>query len=235
MKRIKSLIRRIICSKKLNKVHSISLRKTTPISHVFGFDRGLPIDRYYIEKFLKENASYVHGNILEIADSNYSRKFSHSKDDVFHVLTFDNPPSGEKIIKGDLTKLETLPENLIDCFICTQTLNFIYDVRTAIKGLYKILNKGGVVLATVGGISQISRYDMDRWGDYWRFTDLSIKKLMEEVFGPEHVQVVTYGNALTATAFIQGLSQEDIKNKRLFDVHDEDYQVTIGVVARKRC
>ena len=32
-----------------------SLRRTTPISSSFGFDRGQPIDRYYIEDFLRRH------------------------------------------------------------------------------------------------------------------------------------------------------------------------------------
>jgi hypothetical protein len=30
----------------------------------FGTDRGVPIDRYYIEKFLDDNAAYVRGHVL---------------------------------------------------------------------------------------------------------------------------------------------------------------------------
>jgi len=29
-----------------------ALRRLTPVSRIVGFDRGLPIDRYYIERFL---------------------------------------------------------------------------------------------------------------------------------------------------------------------------------------
>jgi len=132
-----------------------------------------------------------------------------------------------------LTKPETLPKERIDCFICTQTLNFIFDVPKAIEGSYKVLKQGGVLLCTVSGISQISRYDMDRWGDYWRFTDLSIRKLMESVFGEGHVEIVTFGNALAATAFLQGLAVDDLPDTFLLDKKDQDYQITIGIKATK--
>ena len=218
---------------KIKKIRAICFNKTAPVSSVFGFDRGTPIDRYYIEKFLSDCSNHIHGNILEIADPGYSKQFSKNQEDVFYVLTFDNPPENVNIIKGDLTKQDTLPSSLIDCFICTQTLNFIYDVRSAIRGIYQLLAPKGVALVTVGSISQISRYDMDRWGDYWRFTDLSIRKLFEEVFPKENIEVVVYGNALTATAFLQGLAVEDIKNRKLLDEYNRDYPVTIGIIARK--
>lgn len=210
-----------------------SVGKTSPVSRLFGFDRGTPIDRYYIEQFLSENADLIHGNILEIADAGYSRKFSKNQNDTFHVLTLDTPTKDCIQIQGDLTKPEALPENVIDCFICTQTFNFIYDVRNAIRGAYRLLAENGVLLATVSGISQISRYDMDRWGDYWRFTDLSIRKLFAEVFPAENIHTTVYGNALAATCFLQGLAVEDMPDTGLLDDRDSDYQMTIGIVARK--
>ena len=70
---------------------------------------------------------------------------------------------------------------------------------------------------------------MDRWGDYWRFTDLSIRKLMESVFGEGNVEIVTFGNALAATAFLQGLAIDDLPDTSLLDKKDLDYQITIGI------
>ena len=116
--------------------------------------------------------------VCEISEDTYSKKFGSSiqKIEVLHY-TKDN---SKATIIGDLTNTLTLPENKIDCFILTQTLNFVYDFKSAIKGIYHMLKRKGVALVTVAGISQISRYDMDRWGDYWRFTDLSMKKLLKK-------------------------------------------------------
>jgi hypothetical protein len=87
---------------------------------------------------------------------------------------------------------------------------------------------------TFPGISQISRYDMDRWGDYWRFTDASARLLFAELFGSENVTVVTFGNVLVACAFLQGLASDELDEDEL-SYCDQDYQVTIGVrVVRRR-
>lgn len=75
---------------------------------------------------------------------------------------------------------------------------------------------------------------MERWGDYWRFTDLSIKWLFEEEFGIGNVEVISYGNVAAATAFIQGIAVEDLSNKKILDKQDNDYQVTIGIKAIKK-
>lgn len=224
-------IRRIISSLFRKPVNFNDHLRTEPISRKFGFDRGCPIDRYYINSYLKQNQNVITGSVLEIAECTYSKQFGHHISS-YEILHYDDSNKNATIV-GDLTKPETLPEERIDCFICTQTLNFIFDVPKAIEGSYKVLRKGGTLLCTVSGISQISRYDMDRWGDYWRFTDLSILKLMESVFGEGNVEVVTFGNALTATAFLQGLAVDDLPDISLLDKNDKDYQITIGIKAIK--
>lgn len=208
-----------------------NLRSLDPISPSFGLDRGTPIDRIYIEDFLKKNSDSIKGRTLEIADNFYSKKFGCAieKFEILHA-TADNDKA---TIIGDLTDISTLPENRIDCFICTQTLNFIYNFKDAIAGIKYLLNEGGVVLATVAGISQISAYDMSRWGDYWRFTTLSIQKSFEDVFGKGNVQVDYYGNVLTSIAFLEGICSEELKEDELFH-KDPNYQMTIVVRATKR-
>ena len=87
------------------------------------------------------------------------------------------------------------------------------------------------MLCTVAGLCQISRYDMDRWGDYWRFTTKSIQQSFEEVFG-NNVKVTAYGNVLSATALLQGITVEELSTEELL-FRDDDYQVVITIVATK--
>lgn len=207
-----------------------SVRSLTPASKIFGFDRGTPIDRYYIDSFLKTSQQYIKGAVLEIAESTYSKQFDNgvTKFEVLHY-TADNK---DATIIGDLSNPETLPSDAIDCFICTQTLNFISDFESAIKGIHQVLKPGGVALVTVAGLTQISRYDMDRWGDFWRFTTLSIKNSFEKVFGTDNITVESLGNVLSATALLHGLASEELKTEEL-DFNDPDYQITITVIAKK--
>ena len=116
----------------------------------------------------------------------------------------------------------------------TQTLQFIFDIQAAISELHRILKPGGYVLATTTGISQISRYDADRWGDYWRLTEQSARRLFERHFRPEDVHVTTYGNVLAATSFLEGLATSELSRAEL-DVQDDDYQLVIGIKAVKAC
>jgi SAM-dependent methyltransferase len=221
---------RYLTRKKIRVVFN-DLERITPVSAIFGLDRGTPIDRYYIENFLQKNAHYIRGRVLEVGDSGYSRRFSGGKAEAFEVL-HAVPGNKAATITGDLTDPATLPENFIDCFICTQTFNFIFDLQKAVKGAHHMLKPGGVLLATVSGISQISRYDMDRWGDYWRFTTASVKKLFAPVF-KGGVEIESFGNVLAACAYLQGITVEDLPDKTLLDESAADYQMLISVVARK--
>ena len=216
--------------RRIHPVKWYNLRKLIPVSNVFGLDRGMPVDRYYIEQFLIKNKDDIKGSVLEIAESTYSRKFGNSPIN-YEVLDFSKNNPNATII-GDLTDINTLPEGTINCFICTQTLNFIYDFKSAIKGCYHLLRKEGVLLVTVGGISQISTYDMDRWGDYWRFTTLSALRAFTEVFGTDNVEVNSYGNVLSSIAFLEGISANELSKKEL-DYKDDDYQMLITVRAVK--
>ncbi|MEK8015403.1 MAG: methyltransferase domain-containing protein [Candidatus Parabeggiatoa sp.] len=209
-----------------------NLRRLTPVSRVFGLDRGLPIDRFYIEAFLQTYAKNIQGTVLEIGEAVYTRQFGGERVTHSHVLhaVSGNPKA---TLVGDLATREGIPTETFDCMILTQTFLVIYDVQRAIANCYAALKPGGVLLATFPGISQISRYDMDRWGDYWRFTDASARRLFGDVFGHEQVTITTYGNVLVACAFLQGLAAQDLKPKEL-SYHDPDYQLLITVRAEKR-
>jgi hypothetical protein len=134
---------------------------------------------------------------------------------------------------ADLSKPETLPQGKFDCFVCTQTLNFIYDVKGAIAGAHRLLKTKGVFLGTVAGYcTQVSRYDAARWDDYWRLSESTMRRLLSEVFdnAPE---VTSYGNSLAAQALIQGVSVEDLPNRALLNRKDEDYPVIVGFKCQK--
>jgi glycosyltransferase involved in cell wall biosynthesis len=215
--------------KPIGRVRFGNLRRLTPFSREFGYDRGLPIDRYYIERFLAKNASDIRGQVLEVADNAYTLRFGGnrvSKSDVLHVTQGNS----QATIVNDLTRADDIPSDSFDCVILTQTLQFIYDVRAALRTIKRILKPGGVVLATLPGISPVSRYDMERWGLFWAFTTQSARRLFEEVFPQHHVQITAYGNVLTAASFLYGMATEELRQEEL-EHFDPDYELTITVRA----
>jgi SAM-dependent methyltransferase len=201
-------------------------RRMTPIDPLFGGGRGKPVDRHYIESFLERNAGDIRGNVLEVAEDAYTRRFGGrrvARSDIIHADT-SNPHA---TVVADLAEANDIPSNSFDCFICTQTLTYIYSVQSAIASIYRILKPGGVLLATVPGISQISPYDRDRWGEYWRFTTQSLRRLLSDSFPTENVRVEAYGNVLASTAFLQGLAVEDLRHDEL-EHHDQRYEMLVA-------
>jgi SAM-dependent methyltransferase len=202
-----------------------------PVSRTFGFERGRPIDRHYIEMFLSQHADDVRGRVLEVAEPTYTQWYggadvTHSE--VLHAAA-GNP---QATLIGDLTTGSGIPERRFDCIILTQTLPFIYDVRAAVAGVHRALAPGGVVLATLPGLSQTSRVDKSEWGDYWRFTSDSARRLFGDVFGADRVDTQAHGNVLTACAFLYGFAAEELHPHEL-EARDEDYELLITVRARR--
>jgi SAM-dependent methyltransferase len=207
------------------------LRRLRPVSRRFGGDRGKPVDRYYIERFLAGHQGDIRGRLLEVGDDRYTQMFGSggiTGSDVLHPIA-GNPHA---TIVADLSYAPHLPSDTFDCVLLTQVLQFVKDPEAVVRTLYRILRPGGVVLATTAGISQIIRWDMERWGDYWRYTELSAAGLFAGAFPEQEVRVQTFGNVLAAIAFLQGLATEELRRDEL-EYHDPDYQVIIGIRAHK--
>ena len=138
------------------------LRRVTPIDPHFGGRRGKPVDRHYIERFLADHAADIQGRVLEVAEDHYTWRYGGNRveqSDIIHV----DPSNPRATLVADLADAGGIENDSFDCFICTQTLTYIYDVQSALATIHRILRPGGVLLATVPGISQISPYDRDRW------------------------------------------------------------------------
>jgi SAM-dependent methyltransferase len=202
-------------------------RRVTPVSPS-GSSRGTCVDRYYIERFLADHAGAIRGNVLEIADDSYTTRFG---TDVRHadILHVDDSNPRATLV-GDLTDPDSIPRERFDCIILTQTLHFIYDFRTALRTLWSALRPGGTLLCTVPGISQVMRYDADRWGDYYRFTTQAASRMLGEAgFDAE---VTSYGNVLTATGMLHFLAIEDYRPEEL-EANDADYPLIVGMAGRR--
>ena len=208
-----------------------SLRRLAPLSREFGYDRGLPVDRHYLEDFLARHAADVRGRTLEVGDDAYTRQFGGGDVVRADVLHFTPGAPGATFVTDLADPGEVLPENAFDCIVLTQTLQLIYDVRAAVATVQRILRPGGVVLATLPGISQLSE---DEWRAHWcwGFTELSARRLFESAFPSEAVEVESFGNVLAATAFLQGMASEEFRARELAH-RDPAYPLVITVRARK--
>ena len=212
-----------------------SLRRVTPISPAFGKDRGVPIDRYYIEKFLDRHRSDIRGRVLEFGgdehgDTGYVDTFG--GDRVEHKDIFSYVPSRTATIVGDLTGAVVLAPQTFDCIICTQTVQMIYDIALAIERLHAMLKPGGVLLLTSNGIVRTGRHlDTDGWGEYWHLTQQTARSLFAKNFDGSYT-VEGYGNVLSAICTLHGLASVELTTPEL-DNADRDFDVIVAVRAVK--
>jgi len=206
------------------------LRRLTPIDPNWGFERGTPIDRVYVERFVGAHAADIRGRVLEIAAPDYTNRFGKDVAQVDILMATEGNP--EATLVGDLANAPHIPADTFDCAIVTQTLQFVWDTRAALATLHRVLAPGGVLLATVPGLTKISPPEDEEYGEWWHFTARSVQRLAEEAFGDGNVEARSYGNVLSATAFLYGLAASDLRPEEL-DARDRLYEVTIGLRAVK--
>jgi SAM-dependent methyltransferase len=204
------------------------IRSAAPLSDNWGYDRGTPVDRYYIEAFLEEHRGDVRGHVLEVQEDDYSRRFGGNRVTRQDILNVDlsNPKA---TIIGDLADPTTLPQGQFDCIILTQTLHLVFDMTAAIANLHRALRAGGVLLITVPGITPLDRNEfLDSW--YWSLTEPALARLLSGPFDPEKVTLRSYGNLAAATAFLHCAAVEEVGPRRL-DRFDRAYPVTVAARA----
>ena len=108
---------------------------TRPINANWGYERGTPIDRYYIGRFLERNAGYIRGRVLEVAGNEYTEMYGGDRVERSDIL---HPAEGNPraTIIADLEEPSQVTDELFNCIICTQTLQLVFDVNTAIASSF---------------------------------------------------------------------------------------------------
>lgn len=205
--------------------------KVEPVSREFGFDRGTPIDRAYIEQFLAREAASIRGHVLEIEHDLYTRKFGGDRVVRSDILYRNDGLSGATII-ADLVDAPHIPSDSFDCIILIHTLQYIYDAPAALRTCRRILKPGGTLLIAAPFIGQYSPGDRELWGEYWRFSKMALRRLLTDAFGPGEHLVDAYGNVLAATCFLQGIAAEELSSEEL-NRYDPNYDLIVTGVARK--
>ncbi|MCW2540928.1 MAG: glycosyl transferase family 2 [Frankiales bacterium] len=224
-RRVRGLMRRVVGR---GSTGMAAIGNVFPLSRQFGYDRGLPVDRFYIERFLAANAHAIAGRVLEVGDRYYTTRYGGDRVTHSDVLNID-PAIPDTTVVADLADGAGIAPESFDCLVITQTLHLLYDLRAAVATLHRSLSPGGTVLATFPGITAIST---DRWADtwYWALTPLSAARLFGEVFGAANIEVVACGNVLTSTAFLYGIAAHELRAQDL-ELHDPQFPMLITVRA----
>jgi SAM-dependent methyltransferase len=205
-----------------------SIRRTTPLSDHWGRDRGTPIDRYYIERFLAAERKAIRGHVLEVLNAEYTQRFGTGVESS-EVLDIDGSNAAATIV-ADLATADDVPSGTFDCFVLTQTLQYVYDLPSAVRHIHRILRPGGIVLCTVPTVSRIARGTLET--EYWRLTAIGCERLFSEAFVGGTVEARAQGNVLTAVAFLMGMAAEELSTREL-DLVDPVFPVLVTLKATK--
>lgn len=205
-------------------VHWGNLRRLRPFSSRYGYDRGTPVDRYYIEAFLRQHAGRIHGNVLEVKDANYTRRFGQRARSYVVDIDQDNP---EADLHADLNNPESLPVAFFDCVILTQVLQFLSPER-ALGNVWASVAPGGTLLLTVPSLGRLDPHD--KATDFWRWTPNGLAELLGRVQIPARVS--GYGNVLACVSALWGLSVQDLSPEEL-DLVDQRFPLVACAYAEK--
>lgn len=199
-----------------------------PLSDDYGFSRGTPLDRRYIEDFLSSHRHLIRGAVLELEESTYTTRFGRnvSKSDVLDI----DPSNRHATLIADLTQPNSLPLSAYDCVILTQTLHLLPKPCICIDNCETTLSDGGSLLLTAPALSRISPTYPD--SDFWRFTPAGIHRLFEKHWrGP--FTVASFGNLRTSVGFLLARTVEETPEEA-FANNDPRFPLTVAVHAEKR-
>jgi SAM-dependent methyltransferase len=195
-------------------------------------ERGTPIDQWYSDAFLRRQAGlsgYVAGDlagrILEIVAPGPERVGALADRLADHGTLGD-------VTRVDLAEAlsDRLASERFDALVCALSLHYAMDLEASVHALSRLVRPGGVLLATVPMIGPLSNAGPD-WPQRWHLTPLAARRVFESAFPPQHVTVQSFGNVLTATAHLHGLSAARLARHER-ELHDPDFPVVVAVRAR---
>jgi SAM-dependent methyltransferase len=204
-----------------------SFKRTQPFSDCYGWDRGTPVDRYYIERFLEASKGYIHGDAMEIRDPAYVKRFGGDRVTNVHVVDIDpgNPEAG---LIADLCEPNSLPFAAYDSIVLTQTFHLLGNEQIALENLWASLKPGGTLLVTAPCLSRVDHEIPEV--DFWRYTVRGFEQRLKLCL-PEAAQIHVegHGNVLSGMAYYMGLAAEELDER---DLMVDDPFFSINCAAR---
>jgi SAM-dependent methyltransferase len=193
-----------------------NLRRKRPFSESYGYDRGQPIDRLYIERFLQCHAHTIGGDVLEVKGSTYTTRFGTgvTRSDIIDI----DPGNTAATITGDLCDPDILAPESFDCVILTQTLQFISSPVLALENVWRSLRPGGTLLLAAPCLGRIDP-DLPQ-ADCWRWTAAGLRTLLTAACPAGRIEVEARGNLVAAISVLIGLAVDDLRSGDLAEDHE---------------
>jgi SAM-dependent methyltransferase len=199
-------------------------RRTEPFCKNFGFGRGTPIDRYYLDKFIAHIRPQVKGNTLEIGGAvGNSASFGFTQTTEYHAL--DLHPSPYNDYAGDAHEPSLIAPETFDSIVCFNVLEHCTRPWIVAENIHRWLKKGGKAFCMVPNAQRV--HELPR--DYWRPLPSALESMFDRF---THKQMHVYGNMMTHMASSYGIACEELTPEEL-DFSHPDYPVATCIVAEK--
>ena len=202
-----------------------NLRRVTPFSASFGFERGTPVDRFYIQKFMNAHREFITGRVLEVQVPSYTRTYGH---DVTVSHTVDINPCFDATYTCDLADATQIPSDSFDCFLAPQTLPHVSDLDGVLQTMLRVVKPGGYILASAAMLLPLTA----EGDDNWRLTPAGWRQTLSRAWPGRELTVEGHGNCLAAIAAMHGLALEELTADEL-TAHDPRYPVIVTIACRK--
>lgn len=203
-----------------------NLRSESPFSEEYGFDRGTPIDRYYLHKFLQGHRAHITGDVLEVQGSGYTQQFGQG---VTSADSFDIDPRFRPTYVCDLADSETvLSSNRYDCCLLPNTLQHLRDIEACLRNALRVIKPGGIILASSAVFVPL----ISDGADYWRLSRMGWEQITVRVWAGSEVKIEAHGNCLAALASMLGLASEELTPAEL-NFQSRRYPVLVTIWCRK--
>lgn len=203
-----------------------NLRRVRPFSNTYGWDRGTPVDRYYVDRFFERHSADITGDVLEIDRNDYTYRFGH---DLRAVHSFDINPESNPTFLCDIAHCEDiLPSEAYDCVLLPCTLQHFRELELSLRNALRLVKPGGVILASAAALSRLDEVFLD----YWRFSPEGWRSFLPQVWPDCTIAVEGEGNCLPVIAMNLGLSLEELKPQEL-NYYDARFPLVTTVYCRK--
>jgi SAM-dependent methyltransferase len=199
------------------------LRRPQPLCQFFGFTRGTPVDRYYLNRFIESIRQDVYGLTLEIGGEKQNRElygFKHAIE--YRVLDL---PGLSDDISGNVSNPRILAENTFDSIVMFNVLEHCEQPQLVADNIHRWLKPGGTAYVLVPAAQKIHPAP----GDYWRPLPQGLQSLFKS-FNKRETR--TYGNITSVIANFHGIAAEELTREEL-DFNHPDYPVVSCIIAEK--
>ena len=179
-----------------------------PINQDYGWSKGTPIGRYYLNSYMRDFSKNISGLVLEFGQPTYAQNC----DCTYEIIDID-PTNFKANIHGDICS-PTIGEEYdsrYDVIICTAVLQYVTDPQMAVVNMRNMLKEGGALILAQQALSRVDP-GVPAGTDRWRFTQHGIAQMME---GFELLDIHHYGNVYAVCAYMLGLPAEKVDIDKL--------------------